>query len=63
MFNTAGSQLTHTHIQAFLEVPQFSSVQSLSHVQLFETHELQHARPPCRSPTPGVHSNSRPSSP
>ena len=26
-------------------------------------HELQHARPPCPSPTPGVQSNSRPSSP
>ena len=25
-------------------------------------HELPHARPPCPSPTPGVHSNSRPSS-
>ena len=25
-------------------------------------HELQHARPLCPSPTPGVHSNSRPSS-
>ena len=25
-------------------------------------HELQYARPPCPSPTPGVHSNSRPSS-
>ena len=25
-------------------------------------HELQHARPPCPSPTPGVHSKSRPSS-
>ena len=25
-------------------------------------HELQHARPPCPSPTPKVHSNSRPSS-
>ena len=24
-------------------------------------HELQHARPPCPSPTPRVHSNSRPS--
>ena len=23
-------------------------------------HELQHARPPCPSPSPGVHSNSRP---
>ena len=26
-------------------------------------HELQHARPPCLSPTPRVHSNSRPSNP
>ena len=25
-------------------------------------HELQYARPPCPSPTPGVHSDSRPSS-
>ena len=25
-------------------------------------HESQHARPPCPPPTPGVHSNSRPSS-
>ena len=25
-------------------------------------HELQHARPPCPSPTPGLHSNSGPSS-
>ena len=42
---------------------QFSSVQSLSHVQLFENHESQHARPPCPSPSPGVHSDSRSSSP
>ena len=41
---------------------QFSSVQLLSHVRLFETLWLQHARPPCPSSTPGVHSNSRPSS-
>ena len=27
-----------------------------------QPHELQHARPPYPSPTPGVHSNSRPSS-
>ena len=27
-----------------------------------QPHESQHARPPCPSPTPGVHSNSRPSS-
>ena len=27
-----------------------------------QPHGLQHARPPCPSPTPGVYSNSRPSS-
>ena len=27
-----------------------------------QPHESQHARPPCPSPTPGVHSDSRPSS-
>ena len=36
---------------------QFSPVQSLSHVQLFVTQGLQHARPPCPSPTSGVYSN------
>ena len=30
---------------------------------LCDPHELQHARPPCPSPTPGVYSNSCPSSP
>ena len=35
-----------------------SSVQSLSHVRLFATHGLQHARLPCPSPTPKVYSNS-----
>ena len=39
---------------------QFSSVQSLSHVRLFATHEPQHARPPCPSPTPGACLNSCP---
>ena len=42
---------------------QFSSVQLLSCFRIFATHESQHARPPCPSPTPGVHSDSRPSSP
>ena len=41
---------------------QFSSFQSLSHVWLFATPEVQHSRPPCPSPTPRVHSNSSPSS-
>ena len=43
---------------------QFSSVQ-LSHAVMSNSlwpSELQHARPPCPSPTPGVHSISRPSS-
>ena len=40
----------------------FPSVQ-FSHSVLSDSlrpHELQHTRPPCPSPTPGVHSNSRP---
>ena len=41
-------------------VLQFSSVQSLSHVQLFATPWLQHARPPCPLPIPGACSNSCP---
>ena len=43
---------------------QFSSVQFSRSVvsDSLLPHELQHARPPCPSPTPGVHSNSRPSS-
>ena len=41
-----------------------SSVQFSSPVvsDSLRPHELQHARPPCPSPTPGVHSNSCPSS-
>ena len=37
----------------------FSSFQSLSRVWLWPR-GLQHTRPPCPSPTPGVHSNSWP---
>ena len=43
-------------------MPNLSTVQLLSCVQLFATPCLQHARPPCPSPTPRVHSGSRPSS-
>ena len=39
---------------------QFSSIQSLSCVQLFVTPWIAARRPPCPSPIPGVHSNSRP---
>ena len=38
---------------------QFSSVTQLCPT-LCDPHELQHARPSCPSPTPRVHSNSRP---
>ena len=44
---------------------QFSSVQ-FSHSAMSDSlrpHESQHARPPCPSPTPKFHSDSRPSSP
>ena len=44
-----------------LKKSQFSSVQSVVSYSLLP-HESQHARPPCPSPTPGVHSNSFPSS-
>ena len=42
----------------------FSSVQFSCSVvsDSLRPHELQHTRPPCPSPTPGAHSNSRPSS-
>ena len=43
---------------------QFSSVR-FSHSVMsnsLQPHESQHSRPPCPSPTPGVHSNSLPSS-
>ena len=43
-------------------IDQIRSDQLLSRVWLFVTHESQHVRPPCPSPTPGVHPASRPSS-
>ena len=50
--------------QPFWWVTQFPSVQFSCSVMSdsFQPHESQHARPPCPSPTPGVHSNSCPSS-
>jgi len=50
-------------IMAQLSHP-YSSVQFSRSVvsDSLRPHELQHARPPCPSPTPGVHSNSCPSS-
>ena len=49
---------------AQLHSSQFSSVQFSRSVvsDSLRPHESQHARPPCPSPSPRVHSNSRPSS-
>ena len=44
----------------FSKIRSSSSVQSLSRVWLSVTHGLQHARPPCPSPTPRVYSISCP---
>ena len=44
-------------LKNLLLIFQFSSVQSISRVRLFVTHGLQHTRPPCPSPTPGVYPN------
>ena len=51
----------HYHLSKF-HINVFSSVQFSRSVlsDSLRSHELQHARPPCPSPTPGVHSNSRP---
>ena len=54
-----------------LSYPYMTTVKTTSSVQFSRSvmsdslrpHELQHARPPCSSPSPGVHSDSRPSSP
>ena len=45
-----------------LPMLQFSSVQSLICSNYLWPHESQHNRPPCPSPTPGVNSDSSPSS-
>ena len=46
----------YTYFSSLYSV-QFSSVQSLSHVQLFATPSPQYARPPCPPPIPRVHPN------
>ena len=65
IFTEAGSVLPSTlqmrkwRQEREMNLSQFShSVMSNS----LRPHELQHARPPCPSPTPGVHPNPRPSS-
>ena len=46
-----------TNLPSIISVQFSRSVMS----DFFQPHELQHARPPCPSPSPGVHSNSCPS--
>ena len=60
MFSILWSILHYFALLSILYSVQFSSV-----VQLCLTlcHPIQHARPPCSSPSPGVHSDSRSSSP
>ena len=55
-FNWSNIGLSHYMFHAFSSVQFSRSVMSNS----LRPHESQHARPPCPSPTPGVHSNSRP---
>ena len=61
------SVLEFPSFQSFVSLgrlTQFGSVQ-FSHSVVSDSlgpHESQHARPPCPSPTPGVHSDSHPSS-
>ena len=52
------------HLSPKKQMPVFSSVQFSRSVvsDSLPPHESQHTRPPCPSPTPGVHSDSSPSS-
>ena len=57
-----------TSISVLLTMPKplTVSISQFSHSVVPDSlwpHESQHARPPCPSPTPGVHSDSHPSSP
>ena len=53
---------TFTLIPFKLSVPFFSSIQFSCSVMSdsLQPHESQHSRPPCPSPSPGVHSDSHP---
>ena len=48
----------HSHFDISANTVRTSSVQPLSHVQLFATPGMQHARLPCPSPTPRAYSKS-----
>ena len=61
------TELNWTDLKVFLCIEFLSFSQSVSSVAqsclTLRPHESQHTRPPCPSPTPGVHSDSRPLSP
>ena len=60
----------HTYIYVYINFTYIIFIYCISSVEFsrsvlsnsLQLHEPQHARPPCPSPTPGVHSDSRPSS-
>ena len=60
---TEPKQKQHPVVDMTGDGSKFSSVQFSRSVvsDSLRPHESQHARPPCPSPTPGVHSDSRPS--
>ena len=59
MWTTGKRAILRDKIKSLVSVQFSRSVVSDS----LQPHESQHARPPCPSPSPGVHSDSRPSSP
>ena len=62
----AGGPVLSVQISRGAQLGHHSSPRSLGHGELvsdsLRPHESHHARPPCPSPTPGVHPDSRPSS-
>ena len=58
-----GKEFVKAVFNLYTEFSSVSSVQSLNRVRSLQPHKPQHARPPCPSSTPGVHSNSCPLSP
>ena len=64
-FAKASSNSTGCLFKVSIAVQKLVSLFQFSHSVVSNSlrpHELQHARPPCSSPTPGVHSDSCPSS-
>ena len=62
-FYNCGGGASKTHVILFkIFYFQFTSIQSVV-PEFLRPPKSQHAWPPCPSPTPGVHSNSRPLSP